>query len=391
MKEQTDYILWLPSWYPTEITPTNGDFIQRHAQAVSQFTNVFVLHIIRDKLGIVTKDIQLTEKQEGNLKETIIYYHSRSSSIDLLDSFLSYQKYSGVYKKYLGEYFQNHGLPSLVHVHIAFKAGMIARWIKKNRGIRYLLTEQWTAYLEDASPNLRNLSLSSQYFINKIITEASLIMPVSEYLANAIRRKWPFVDCEVVPNVVNTQIFYPQEKLLNSQLKLIHVSTLSYQKDPETLFEAIRIVKENKVDILLELVGPVSENIISLINKKEIAELIILRGEMPQETLAELIRASDALILYSRYETFGCVIIEANACGIPVLVPDTKLMNEIVENEVNGIIVPANNYQKLAEAIMNFDLNKQNFNSEKIVESTQKYSYENVGKLIKEIYKRYLN
>ena len=162
------YILWLPSWYPCKLTPYDGDFIQRHAQAVSLYYPVHVLHIIRDKEGVVTKDTSVEERQDGNLKETIIYYYCKPSFFKLADSFLSIRKYTRTYQDFLAGHFAEYGLPALVHVHIAFKAGIIAKWIRKNRGVEYLITEQWTVYLEEAKPNFSNLSFSARYLISKI-------------------------------------------------------------------------------------------------------------------------------------------------------------------------------------------------------------------------------
>jgi glycosyltransferase involved in cell wall biosynthesis len=386
MENNSQYILWLPSWYPSRLTPYDGDFIQRHAQAVH------VLHIIRDKTGAVTKNVFIEEKQTGNLKETIIYYYSRNSFLTLVESFLSVQKYTRLYKKYLKDHFSVHGLPPLVHVHISFKAGMIARWIRKKIGIEYLLTEQWTVYLQEAKPNFRNLSFSSQYFISKIMIDASLILPVSEYLANSIQRRWPSAECEVVPNVVNTEIFYPEEGEKSDKLRLIHISTLSYQKDPESLFEAAGILKKRGIDFCLEVAGPISDYIKTLINKEKIEGNVNMRGEIPQQELAVLIRNSDALVLYSRYETFGCVIIEANACGIPVIVPDTRLMREIVENGMNGILVHPASAAALADSLIEFSKNKDNFSKNKIGAYTaEKYSYARIGKMYSDIYSKFIN
>jgi glycosyltransferase involved in cell wall biosynthesis len=392
MENNSPYILWLPSWYPCRLTPYDGDFIQRHAQAVSAFIPVHVFHIIRDKTGTVTKNVFIEEKQTGNLKETIIYYYSRNSFFKILDSILSIQKYTRLYKKSLKDHFSVYGLPPLVHVHIAFKAGMIARWIRKKIGIEYLLTEQWTVYLEEAKPNFRQLSFSSKYFISKIINDASLILPVSQYLAGAIQRRWPSAECEVVPNVVNTEIFNPAVGEKSDMLRLIHISTLSYQKDPESLFEAAGILKKRGIGFYLEIAGPVSDYIKTLIKKENIEENINLRGEIPQQDLAGLIKNSDALVLYSRYETFGCVLIEANACGIPVIVPDTRLMHELVENGVNGILVHPASSIALANTLIEFSKTKNNFLKNKIAADTaEKYSYSRVGKMYSEIYSRFIN
>ena len=45
-------ILWLASWYPNELAPFDGDFIQRHAQSVSILHMVEVLHVINDEKEI---------------------------------------------------------------------------------------------------------------------------------------------------------------------------------------------------------------------------------------------------------------------------------------------------------------------------------------------------
>ena len=390
-ENHSSYVLWLPSWYPCKLTPYDGDFIQRHAQAVSGFASVHVFHLVRDKEGAITKDIKIEENQTGKLKETIIYYYSNPFPFQFLDSFISLRKFNRIYKKYLTDYFLKQGLPSLVHVHIAFKAGLIARWIKKNMNIPFLLTEQWTVYLEEAKPKIKDLALSNQILISKIITDAALVLPVSNYLAKSIQRRWKGVECEVVPNVVDTNLFFPGAYTSDEKLRLIHISTLTYQKDPESLLEAMGILKKKGIYFSLDIVGPIFEKISSLVKENNVDSEVLLKGEMPQSDLAGMIRNSDILILYSRYETFGCVIIEANACGVPVIVPDTQLMNELVKKNQNGILVHPGSAMALAEALIDFSKTKTNYSRKNIaIETSEKYSYSRVGVKYAEIYSRYI-
>ena len=67
--------LWLASWYHNKISPYNGDFIMRHAQAACLYEEVQVIHIVKDEKGIVTKDTRIEESKNGQLAEMIIYYH----------------------------------------------------------------------------------------------------------------------------------------------------------------------------------------------------------------------------------------------------------------------------------------------------------------------------
>src|SRR5262245_29742425 len=101
--EHSSYILWLPSWYPCRLTPIDGDFIQRHARAVSRFTPVHVVHFVRDKDGKVTKDVKVETTQSENLIETIIYYYSQPSGFQLLDGFFSFKKFNRLYKKFFND------------------------------------------------------------------------------------------------------------------------------------------------------------------------------------------------------------------------------------------------------------------------------------------------
>jgi hypothetical protein len=66
-------VLWLASWYPDEYEPTNGDFVRRHAKAVSQLVKIDVIHVVQ-----TGKDFNTLSKvelyNEDNLREFIHYF-----------------------------------------------------------------------------------------------------------------------------------------------------------------------------------------------------------------------------------------------------------------------------------------------------------------------------
>jgi glycosyltransferase involved in cell wall biosynthesis len=382
-------VLWLCSWYPNKLLPFEGDFIQRHAQAVSLYCKVHVMYAIRDTKGEITKNVKITEVDNGHLTETIIYYYSKSLIPGLFDKYLSYLKYKLVFKQAIKEYLRVNGKPDLIHVHTGMKSGLLAMWLSRKIKIPYVLSEHWAGFLPEAKPNLNDLSFAEQHLVSKIMNHAELVLPVSAYLGNEMKKRWPHIRFEVVPNVVNKEIFFPVEKRPSGILKLVHVSTLTWQKDPESLLNAIKVLKEKGIQLRLDVFGP-PDKVQSLIKELDIADIIFLHGEVAQSKLAESIQQSDALILYSRYETFGCVIIEANACGVPVVVPDTNLMHELVDEGKNGILVPPGNFMALADAIESFSRNRFSFDQMRIARSADKYSYKAVGKKFWEIYNRLL-
>lgn len=382
-----DYILWLPSWYPNKIEPFDGDFVQRHAVATSAFAPIQVLYLIRDVESKFTDSVRVEETDHGNLKETFVYYSVPKMGLKPVERFISLMRYGKLYRRHVRKIFAARGRPSLVHVHIAFKAGLIARWIKMIYGIPYLLTEQWTGYLDEAKPNINQISFTRQYLYSKIISSARLILPVSYYLGNAIQKKWLFADVTVVPNVVNTEIFYPRENSISDKpLRLIHASLLNYQKDPETMLRAISLVREKGIDVRLDVYGPLKPILTALTDELGLQSVVKFHGEVQQPVLAEAMRNAHALVLYSRYETFGCVIIEAFASGIPVIVPDTPLMRELVDNGRTGMLTPGHDPQSLADKIEWFNNSRGIFNKSELRRESSQYDFSTVGKDIFSIY-----
>jgi glycosyltransferase involved in cell wall biosynthesis len=315
--------------------------------------------------------------KQGRLTEHIIYFRKNAS---VPGRVLAAAKWLQLYKQAIKQYIREHGKPSLVHLHVAIREGILALWIKRKFEIPFVLTEHWTAYLDEARPNFKQLNYFQRYFISKIIKRALKVFPVSDYLGRSIKKRWPSVRYKMIPNVVDTTIFYGAKKDVAGICKFVHVSNLNYQKNPEALFGALEILKEKGINYSLDIFGRFShyEKAVVTYAKQELN--VTFHGEAEQPVLAGFLRDSDALILFSRYETFGCVVIEANACGVPVIVSDMPVMRELVPENENGILVEAGNAQALAIALEEFSKRKDQFDKALITASAMKYSYDVVGK-----------
>ena len=380
MKGSGSYVLWLPSWYPNELEPYNGDFIQRHAKAAALYMRIEVLHVIKDEEGRITKDVLTRVKEDGLLRETIIYYYQPSSNARLFNKYKSWKKYSTLYKNKIRELFMMEGKPKLVNVYIALKAGLVARWIRKEFRVDYVVSEQWTIYLKEARPNFSSLSPYFQYLCKKIFADAEDVMAVSKYLGSALQNRFDISEPTVIPNVVDNEIFNYDQRKRKFENRFIHISTLVFQKNFNDILRAFQIVDQRGFNFSLDVIGPNIESLTSLVKACHLQEKITFHGEMGQAALSEYIKRADALILYSRYETFGCVLIEANSCGVPVIVSDIPVMHENVTNRINGLFVKQTNPEALAEIIISFLHKKYAFNARQIAKyASDHYSYQSVG------------
>ncbi|MDQ6761453.1 MAG: glycosyltransferase, partial [Bacteroidota bacterium] len=225
-------ILWLASWYPNELTPYDGDFIQRHAQAVSRFHEITVIHIKKDEEGIITKDVKISSSSKNNLHETIVFYHPAKTKFRLLNRLISSIKYKKVYRQILKNYIKENGKPALVHVHVALKAGLLALSLKKKWNIPFVVTEHWSGYFKEAKVNIYNSGFLVSNYTRRVLSNASLLLPVTQKMGEVINKeivKIPFV---VVPNVVDTSLFY-YKPCQAKKFRFIHPSSLNYYKNPE--------------------------------------------------------------------------------------------------------------------------------------------------------------
>ncbi len=381
-------ILWLASWYPSKVDPYTGDFIERHAQAAARENDIHVLHVVKDTRAIFAeKRIEEHRHYAQGGEATIIYYKTPTYNIKWFEKLYSNYVYLKLHENYLKKYIGKAGKPDGIHVHIGMKAGLAALLLKWKYRIPYVVSEQWSGLCSESNPNFNDKPFMFRWLWKLLMKKATGYSAVSEYLANAMQNQF-FLKrrVQVIPNVVNTDVFYPSGTT-NNKIQFIHISSLNYQKNAEQILEAAAILKKQFPEFTLLIFGEPKENLLTFTRELNIQDVVEFKGTGPQEELRKFIQQSVALILYSRFETFGCVIIEANACGKPVIVSDIPVFHENVKSSVTGVFVPLNNPALLAETMYSLATNQLVFDDAIIEKQAKdKYSYEIVGKQFDEFY-----
>lgn len=165
---------------------------------------------------------------------------------------------------------------------------------------------------------------------------------------------------KVVHNGVDTNRFKPEVKgpSINELLPgffsgkiLISVGRLSEAKDQSTLLTAFRQVIERGFDVRLLIVGDgeMRKKLATQIEENGLTNHAFLLGSRPDVDL--LLSQADCFVLSSRREGLPMVILEAMASGLPIISTAVGGIPEILRNEENGFLVPAEQPQKIAEKI----------------------------------------
>ncbi|HUS02238.1 MAG TPA: glycosyltransferase [Chitinophagaceae bacterium] len=379
-------ILWLCSWYPNKLKPFEGDFIQRHAKAVSLIHDVRVIFIKKDEFGVITKTSREDVTTNENLTETIIYYNPVKTGIGPIDKIISDYQYKKLYKQILKKYLEENEKPPIVHLHVAMKAGIIALWLKKKYNIPFVLSEHWTGYYKPALDNIYNRGLIFKYLTKQVLSNTTMLLPVTKDLGETINQDIVKATYTVIPNAVNTDLFY-YKPVQNKKIRFIHLSSMNYHKNIGGIIRGVKLLADEGWDFELKMIGSVNGSFIELAGQLNlIGEFIEFKNEIPYEEVANEMQLSNALVLFSRVENLPCVILEALCCGLPVVASEVGGINEVI-NDQNGILVESKNELQLKEAMKKMILNYSNYNRQEIAgDAKNKFSYTVVGKQFNEIY-----
>ncbi|MBF0216323.1 MAG: glycosyltransferase family 4 protein [Candidatus Omnitrophica bacterium] len=136
-------------------------------------------------------------------------------------------------------------------------------------------------------------------------------------------------------------------------IRLISVGTMKKVKRFDVLLKAFRSASEVSNNIRLTLVGDGPERgyLENLSEELGIKDLVLFTGWLSGDAKYEHLLTSDIFVLPSLHESFGIVLLEAMASGLPIISTDRGGQRDIIKDRENGLLVPPDDQDKLASAI----------------------------------------
>lgn len=231
-------------------------------------------------------------------------------------------------------------LPDVVQLNVIQKQGLLALWLKRRFAIPYVIIEHWSGYLPE-NGQFRQMSSLQKRFYQRIASQAEMILTVSQALQRAMQsngikaKSWGTID-----NVVDEFFEISEFSRQHSEKKtLLHVSCFDEKaKNVKGLLRAAKMLSERRQDWSLVLVGTGVDyrDVRVYADALEIPEgLLRWTGELTPEQVAEQMHRADALVLSSRYETYGVVLAEAVTARLPILSTPVGIAEEVAD-----LIVP---------------------------------------------------
>lgn len=332
------HVLFLCGWFPSRVLPTNGDFIKRHAQAVSKFHKVSVMHIV--SCANTSHKYEIESENTGNLSIHIAYVRATGNPITKLKRFWN------AYIKLLAfiEPFD------IIHLNEIFPFGLFALHQKRKNKIPYIITEHWTGYLENSSYKISNFH---QFCLRLISKNSSFICPVSDNLRHSLEKMGVSGNFEIVPNVVNTSIFTPDSKVKNKTFTILHVSDLNdTHKNISGMLRVAKKLKAAELEFHWKFVGGSQTPFQTLINELKLDNsCFTFTKHLKHAEIAKEMQQASVFVMLSNYENLPCVILESFSSGLPVISNNVGGIAEFFPKDF-GVLINKGNEQEFFDAIL---------------------------------------
>ncbi len=196
---------------------------------------------------------------------------------------------------------------------------------------------------------LREVLLGS--FLVRLLRHADRIITVcGQATAEAVRAGIP--DCRIaqIPNGVDLQRFNPSRERATAGL-ITFVGRLDYMKGVHVLLEAFAMLRQRGAPAFLRIIGdgPDREKLVRMADALHLGEQVAFSGVA--DDIPVRLQASAVLVLPSLSEGLSNVVLEAMACGLPVVATRVGGTAELLEDNVTGILVEPGSPEKLCEAL----------------------------------------
>jgi glycosyltransferase involved in cell wall biosynthesis len=176
---------------------------------------------------------------------------------------------------------------------------------------------------------------------------ADCIFTVSEFAANSYRVNIdPDKSIKVIPLGVDLDRFKPDSNP-RIAFTFAFVGAGTQVKGFDIVLDAMNILISEGHVFKFVMAGGIDQSLFA--GRTNLEEKICNFGVINQQQLLSVYRSADCLLLPSRRESFGMVVAEAMACGVPTIVSDTVGAKELVEEGRNGFIVPTGNRDALVD------------------------------------------
>lgn len=226
-------------------------------------------------------------------------------------------------------------------------------------------------------------SIYFQRMSRKIWANSKEVIANSQGLRELALQSYDGKEIKVIPNGIDVDEFKPlRSKKRGKRIRVVSVGRLITRKGYEYLIEALKGKKNFELSIIGE--GDLLEDLKKLASENSVK--VTFLGRIDHESMPQILNKNDIFCLPSLNEGMSNAVLEAMACGLPVITTDTGGSKELIKG--NGFIVEKRSVVELKKALEKFEKDVELIGSMGKVSRSlaEEMSWKNVAEAYKRVY-----
>lgn len=378
------FILMISRGVPTRNEPQWGCFEKDQAEALVQFGHKVVVASVDCRFRLMPRKIGITQYHING----VYYYNSfflPSAVTDIFGRKFSLTIKQKQFNKIFDKIVKEHGKPDIIYGQFFFNT-YLGIPLSKEYHIPLVNIEHAARFNEE------DIDSESLYQASEVYKHTAANIAVADSLRESLKRLFN-VDTEVVHNVFGNEFFYIAIPRKKRPFTFVATGSLITRKGFDLLPKAFVKANLPKNQWQMNIIGEGQEhqNLQTAIDGSGLTDNIHLLGTKNKEQIAQLLNQSDVFILPSRNENFSVAVLEALACGVPVISSICGGIRECI-NDKNGLLFPVDDVDRLAEAIRYMFYHQSEYNHQAIANDCQaRFSPQVIAQQLTDIFQQVLS
>ncbi len=244
--------------------------------------------------------------------------------------------------------------PDVALAVLGIPSGVVAWWFKKLYRLPYIVSIRGGDVPGTQPEQLRLYHAVCTPFIKLIWRNARYVVANSRGLRDLARTTMPDKEIVHIPNGVDIEKFKPASATsVHEETRLLYAGRLSPEKRVPMLIDSLASLREYKWHLTVVGEGPEEERIRERAGSHGLENRVTLTGWQDTDELISLYQSADVFVFPSTSEGMPNVVLEAMACGLPVVTTRIRGCEELVEHNENGILIEPDDATALTNALEN--------------------------------------
>lgn len=374
------YILLVSRGIPSTKDPQWGCFEFDQAQALKSLGHKVVILSVDERIRFYRRKLGITHAVIDGIECYNLRFIPKKIS-NLFGYSISSKISRAQYDSLFNHIISKEGLPDIIYSHY-LKISYNAVSLKNKYHLPLVAIEHWSEINNEILiPEALKIGNSTYHHVDQLIC-------VSESLKQMVKKHF-YQDSIVVHNMIAKSFCNSNfDSITNKKIKFVATGSLIHRKGFDLLPKAFSLLNLPNEQWELTIIGEGKEyeNLTQQIHSTSLQNNIHLVGIKTKEQIAEILKNSSIFLLPSRNENFSVAVLEALACGLPVIASICGGIRECI-NEKNGLLFPVDDVEKLSQSILYAAQHIDKYDRKAIAEDCQaRFAPEVIAKQLTQIF-----